>query len=59
MNKVVEAAKALIEKLEVIHENAAYQSVWTFYTIHGMKYDGPTYEREFESLKTALSETKE
>ena len=48
------AAQAVVDKLDEIHENTEYKSVWTLYRIHGRKYDGPTYEVELATLRTTL-----
>ena len=53
-NTIEQAARKLIEKLEAIHKDKRYTSVWTMYAIHGCKYDGPTYIDEFNNLKQSL-----
>lgn len=48
------AAEALVNKLELIHEDPKFQSVWIMAHNRGCPYDGPTYEKELNDLKTAL-----
>ena len=55
MNDLLKAAKALVEKLDAIHADSHYQSVWTSYAIHGGDYSkGPKYEEEFAALKKEI-----
>lgn len=49
-----EAALALVEKLDLIHANPEYQSVWILSANHGRPYAGPTYSEELAALKAAL-----
>lgn len=51
---VVQAAKALVEKLRAIHDDPAYQSVWTISQLHAGPYRGPTYVSELDDLTYAL-----
>ena len=53
-----EALEALVYKLDAVHEDARYQSVWQVYAIHGFKYTEPTYIRELEQAKQVLDATK-
>jgi len=48
--------KALIEKMEVIHNNRDYLGVWELWHNHFGDYKGPQYETEFKAAKAALNE---
>lgn len=52
---VRQAARALVDKLELIHADGQYMGVWTSYMIHGGNYTGPNYSAELEALKSALA----
>ena len=41
--KVRDALKQLIDRLDQVHADPAYKSVWTQYHNHGGRYAGPTY----------------
>jgi hypothetical protein len=49
------AAKALIERLEYVHNHPAYVSVWTINQIHAGPYQGPKYDKELIALREALN----
>lgn len=51
---VDEAARALVAKLKVIHDDPQYQNVWVTACNHGAPYNGPTYEKELAALTAAL-----
>lgn len=50
-----EAAKGLVDKLNAIHADERYKSVWALYVIHGGYYQGPFYKEELETLVAALT----
>jgi len=51
------AAKALCEKIRIIHDDPLYQSVWLCALNHGVSYaDGPTYENELKQLENLVNE---
>jgi hypothetical protein len=50
------ALRALIDRLDLVHEDERYKSVWMMYMIHGGRYDGPTYEQELRDAKRALGD---
>ena len=54
MGYLSEAGEKFITKIEEIHADPRYITVWTQYLIHGGKYDGPSYEQELRALKQAL-----
>lgn len=49
---------SLLDKLEVIHNDSTYQSVWTLYELHNGQYSGPNYAEEYKKAR-ALVERKE
>lgn len=51
---VADAARTFAAKLNLIHAHPSFQSVWSFYNVHGLTYTGPTYEHEFAALNAAL-----
>lgn len=50
-----DAARALVDKLEAIHANPEYQSVWVMSANRGVPYTGPQYTEELKSLKAAIA----
>lgn len=58
-DELVNKLTQLVNKLEVIHKDSRYTSVWTNYHIHGGRYDGPTYVEELEEAKSVLAKIGE
>lgn len=54
-NSLQEAARALLDRLDAIHEHPAYKSVWTVNQLHCGPYTGPMYVDELAVLRTALA----
>lgn len=52
-----EALKTLVDRLDFIHEDPLYKSVWIHYMVHGNRYSGPQYDRELTASKAALAAT--
>lgn len=52
--KLREALRVLIEKLDEVHDNPEYASVWTIWHVHCGDYEGPTYIEELEAAKSVL-----
>jgi hypothetical protein len=49
------AARALCDKMRLIHDDPLYQAVWTCAWNHGVNYThGPTYEHELKALEAAV-----
>lgn len=48
------AARALVDKLALIHADPRYQGIWTMAALHGALYDGPKYVEELAALTAAL-----
>ena len=55
--KLRKALKDLISKLEEVHTDSQYLSVWTLYQTHYGSYTGPQYKDEFEAAKKAMEES--
>jgi hypothetical protein len=52
---VINAARALVRKLDLVHQDPLYKSVWFCAFNHGIDYtDGPKYEKELSELRKAL-----
>jgi len=49
------ALQGLVDRLDEIHADPAYQSVWTSYMIHGGRYQGPTYVDALARARAALN----
>jgi hypothetical protein len=55
LHRLVRAAQGLVDKLEKIHDDPHYKSVWFSYANHGGDYStGPKYDKELAELKAAL-----
>jgi hypothetical protein len=48
------ALEGLVDRLEEIHADPAYKSVWTMYYVHGGRYHGPTYVEALARAKAEL-----
>lgn len=46
--------RALVERLEYVHDHHAFMSVWALHQLHIGPYRGPTYTEEFEAARHAL-----
>lgn len=57
--EIISAAAGLVEALNTVHNDPAYQSVWTISQMHIGTYRGPRYTKALESLVTALSKVAE
>lgn len=53
--RVDEAARALVAKLEVVHNDTRYISVWQCWQMRFGNYSGPTYTAELTALTAALA----
>jgi len=52
----LEKAMALVERIEFIHADPLFRSVWFSAWNHGIDYtNGPKYDKELASLKEALT----
>lgn len=52
---LVEALSALVEKLDLVHDDPRYEAVWTISQLHAGPYTGPQYDKELEAGRLALS----
>jgi len=55
LRAVREAATALLAKMDAVHADPRYVSVWTVNQIHMGPYTGPKYDDEMTDLRAALS----
>lgn len=51
LREVKKAATDLINKLDEIHFNPSYKSVWTIAHLHNVSYTGPSYDDELKKLR--------
>ena len=49
-----EALAGLVDRLDEIHADPAYKSVWTIHQIHVGPYCGPTYVEALKRARAAL-----
>jgi len=49
------ALRGLVSRLDAIHDDPAYQSVWTVSQLHVGPYRGPTYVAELATARAALA----
>lgn len=55
MEAVLEAATSLVSKLRDIHKLPEYRAVWESAQAHRGPYTGPKYDKELETLETAIT----
>lgn len=48
------ALQGLVDRLDEIHADPAYKTVWTIHQIHVGPYRGPTYVEELARARAAL-----
>lgn len=51
---IARAANELLDRLDAVHADERYKSVWISYMIHGGKYTEPTYKFAMDRLRAAL-----
>jgi hypothetical protein len=54
-SELVIAAQGLVDRLDYIHADPAYKSVWTVSQLHVGPYQGPTYEADLVKLRSVLA----
>ncbi len=54
LQSLIITADNLVKKLREIHEDPRYSAVWKFWDHHGMRYSGPFYVDELDSLERAV-----
>ena len=57
--EILDLARTLINRLEVVETDPAYRAVWQCWQTHFGPYRGPTYTKEFLALKAALEKEQE
>lgn len=55
LERVREALKGLVDRLDEIHADPVYKSVWTVNQIHAGPYTGPTYVEALARARAALA----
>lgn len=54
---LITALWELVAKLDAVHADPLYQSVWTLFMVHGGDYsNGPKYNTELELARAALTQ---
>ena len=56
--RLFEVLQQLVKKLEDIEGHPSYLGVWTMASVHGFKYDGPTYDKELLAACHVIREYK-
>lgn len=51
---VVDALRALVDRLDLMVKNRSYSDVFRIAAVHGWPYDGPNFESELKEAKEAL-----
>lgn len=50
------ALKGLVDRLDYVHNDPAYASVWALNQLHNGPYRGPTYTADLEKARATLRE---
>ncbi len=58
LQSLIITAELLTTKLREVAEDPRYTAPWIFWSQHGMKYDGPFYVDELDSLERAIKSLK-
>lgn len=58
-NDLLDAAEILTNLLDEIHESPSYKAIWSSAYIHGVKYNGKTYQEELKRLKEEIVKAKQ
>lgn len=53
--ELCEALEGLIQKLDAVHADPKYMTVWRIAQLHQGPYDGPKYTDEFARARRALN----
>ena len=54
MSEIEQALTELVTRLDEIHADSAFKSVWTIHQIHAGPYTGPTYVEALARARAAL-----
>ena len=57
--KLEKASSELVVKLKAIHAHPDYKAMWSLAQAHGMDYEGPNYQAEFETLNNLLGNNEQ
>jgi hypothetical protein len=57
--KLEKASAELVAKLKAIHAHPDYKAMWSLAQAHGMDYEGPNYQAEFETLNNLLGNNEQ
>lgn len=52
--KLEQALRGLIDRLDYVHDDPAYKSVWAINQMHCGPYSGPTYTVDLEKARHTL-----
>lgn len=52
---VEEALRNLIHAIDTVQWSQEYQGVWNYALMHGLDYQGPTYNKELAEARELLS----
>ncbi len=52
---LLNAAEALVLKLDAVSIHGGMDGIFAFASVHGVTYDGPTYEADLEQLREAIA----
>lgn len=55
VERVADALKGLVERLDYVHEDPAFKSVWEISQLHMGPYTGPTYVEALAEARAALA----
>lgn len=58
LTEATEALEKLVSRLDYVHNDKDYFSVWQCAQNHQGKYIGPKYEKEFDAAKAALEKVR-
>lgn len=58
-DQLLAALNALVSRLDAVHANEDYKSVWVVNQIHAGPYQGPNYTNELEHARAAIAETRD
>ena len=55
---ILDLTKALVDKMDTVHESLEYRAVWEYAWVNGLVYKGEKYDKELEVLREALRDTE-
>jgi len=57
-DELLEAAEAMVKRLDLVHAHPDYMGVWTVAHLHCGQYAGPQYHLEMEALRAAIAKAR-